>query len=766
MVSEPTSRGPGPRPLTLRLAPPDEPAPALPDEVPASSTHGVAARARFRLEGLLSGARSRRVERHLAGLPGVLAARIVDEEILTVTYLAQRWTVAALAYEAAVVPELSVAPLDQPSPPEPRWRTLPRHVVGRTLMLSAVGLVAGLVYGVGYGLGEGIRGIALDVQAVVTTALVVWGARPLILGAAQNIAGRRLGELALPLLFGAGLYILSMIAFFSGATPVFEASIIAIGGAAWLELDGRQLGAHLHERLGTRAATGAGRAHLLTGDEVHDLPASAVVAGDLLVVHAEDVVPTDATVRLGQIVLANGAHGPGSSVAGGARVESGAAIVVARVDQPASSIAQAARRLSSAGRADRWLEARAGRAVFFFATASVFFALGLFITRWVFDGEPGSVEDGALGVALAILAAAAPVAVARTRGVGLFVALTRAAERGVAFRSPRAVARLGQVRELIFERTGTVTVGRPRLVGCVVDPDVSPERVMRLTRDLERGLDHPIARELYRAAVEAVGTRPALERSLVATRQEVRGYGVVGYLRGGGVLRFGNRELLRSVGTELLGGRCVSGGGTRSGPAGVDSIEAPETVVYLAEGTRVLARFHLEDPIREDAAEQTRRLRDLAVDVTLVTGDSEPCARKAAEGAGFARFVGGLSGADAADYVSARRREAGGLVAAVGDGFEDDEIRRAADLGIVIGAGPATDAEVVVAEPDLAALVDAIDAAKGARARARLALGLIALYTVAGSAAAAALVDAPLWIFAAASLLVSLGIGRLLAASD
>ncbi|TNF30688.1 MAG: hypothetical protein EP329_13470, partial [Deltaproteobacteria bacterium] len=318
--------------VTLQVVPPASSRPALPAEVPGEADRGLAARARFRLEGILSGARARRIERHLAGLPGVLGARVDGEETLTVTYLVQRWTVAALAYEATVAPDLSVTPLDQPEPPGPRWRTLPRHVVGRTLMLSAAGLVAGLVHGVGYGLSDGIRGVALDVQAVITTALVVWAARPLILGAVQHIAGRRLGELALPLVFGAGLYVLSIVAFFSGGTPAFEASIIAIGGAAWLELDGRRFRAHLHERLGKRAATGAGKAHLLTGDEVHDLPADAVIAGDLLVVHAGDVVATDATVRLGQIELANGAHGPGTAVAGGARVESGAAVVVARVD--------------------------------------------------------------------------------------------------------------------------------------------------------------------------------------------------------------------------------------------------------------------------------------------------------------------------------------------------------------------------------------------------------------------------------------------------
>jgi cation transport ATPase len=751
--------------FALRLAPAAPQIAAAPPGIPQGPSLGAAARARFRLEGVLSAACARRIERHLSALPGILGARVDDEEHLMVVYLASRWTVAALAYEAAVAPDIAVTPLDQPAPPEPRWRILPRHVVGRTLMVSIVGLIVGLVDKIGYGLDPELRSIALDLQAVITTALVGWAARPLILGAARGVAGGRLGELALPLLLGSALYVVSLIAFFRGGTPVFEVTLVAIGGAAWLELDGSRLRRRLRERLGGRMASGASHAHLLIGGAVHELPAESVVAGDRVVVREGDVVPTDATVRRGEIELANGAHGPGASVAGGAHVEGGEAVLEARIDQPASSMAQAARRLAATGRADRWLAARAGRAVVLFALASVVFAAGLFIVTWAIEGSPGGIEAGALGTALAILAAAAPVAVARTRGLGLYVALTRAAERGVAFRSPRAVARLGDVSELIFEKTGTVTEGRPHLVATVVDPDVNPERVMRLVRELERGLDHPIARELSRVAVERVGP-PARDAALVATRQTIRGYGVVGYLRSGAVVRVGNRELLRSVGIELFDGRCVGGQGVRSGLAAVDSAEAPETVVYLTEGTEVLARFHLEDPVRPDAREQLRRLRAVGVDVTLVTADGAPCARKAAEEAGCARFVGDLTGADAPDFVAARRRESGGLVAAVGDGFEDEELQRAADVGIVIGAGPATDAEVVVAEPDLAALVDAIDAAKEARTRARFALGLIAFYTIAASAAAASVVEAPLWAFAAASLVVSLAIGRLLVAGN
>ena len=751
--------------FALRLAPSAAPVLAGPAGIPQGPSHGAAARTRFRLEGLLRAARARRIERHLSSLPGVLGARVEDEEHLTVVYLAARWTVAALAYEAAVAPDVAVTPLDQPAPPEPRWRTLPRHVVGRTVMVSIVGLIAGLVNGIGYGLDPELRGIALDLQAVITTGLVAWAARPLILGAARGAAGGRFGELALPLLLGTALYLMSLVAFFAGGTPVFEVCLVAIGGAAWLELDGARLRGHLQDRLGRRTASGATQAHLLIAAEVYDLPADAVIAGDRLVVRSGDVVPTDATVRRGALELANGSHGPGASVAGGARVEGGEAVLEARIDQPASSIAQATRRLAATGRADRWLAARAGHTVALFALASVLFGCGLFVVTWAFEGSPGGLEDGALGTALAILAAAAPVAVARTRGLGLYVALTRAAERGVAFQSPRAVARLGDVSELIFEKTGTVTVGRPHLVATVVDPDANPERVMRLVRDLERGLDHPIARELHRAAVERLGSA-ARDGALVATRQAIRGYGVAGYLRGGAIVRVGNRELLRSVGIELHGGRCVGGEGVRSGPAAVDSAEAPETVVYLTEGTEVLARFHLEDPVRPDAREQMRRLRAVGVDVTLVTADGAPCARKTAEEAGCARFVGDLTAADAAEFVAGRRRESGGLIAAVGDGFEDEELQRAADVGIVIGAGPATDAEVVVAEPDLAALVDAIDAAKDARTRARFALGLIGFYTIAASAAAASLTEAPLWTFAAASLVVSLAIGRLLVHGD
>ena len=748
--------------LRVEVAAASTAAPVADLDVPTGPPVGEAARARFRVEGVYTASVARRVVRHLEGLPGVLAARLEDDEHLVVTYHASRWARASLGAEAAVAPGGVATCLDDSPPAEPRWRTLPRDVTGRTLVLATLGLLAGLVHHVGYGLSAGARAWALDVQAVLTLTLVVWAARPLILGAVRDAAGGRLGAHALPLLLGALVAALSLGAFFSGDAPAFEASLVAVGGAALLEIEGTSLRRRLEVRLGERPGTGGGAVRLALGGVVHTLPAVAVLAGDRLAVRAGDVVATDATVVAGALTLANGHHGVGSRVPGGVLVDAGAALIEARLDQRDSSIARAARRLLAAGREDPWLVAQTGRLVGGFAIASVLFAVGLFGAMAAVEGELGSLEAGALGAGLAVLAAAAPVAVARVRALGLQVALARAAERGVSFSGARAVARLSQLRELVFDKTGTLTEGRPRLVGAVVDPDVSVERALRLVAELAHGLDAPWARELHRAALERLKGAPP--HGAVVTRQEVAGRGVVGHLRGGAVARLGTRELLRTVGLALAPGRCVGGEGFRSGPAAIDSAEAPDTVLYLAEGERVVARFHLEDPVRPEAMAAVRRLRQIGVDVALITADGGPAARKAAEAAGVARFAGDVSAADARAWVAARRVEVAGAVGVVGDGFEDDEAWRAADLAILVGAGRDGLADVVVVEPDLGALADAVEIAREARMRSRMAIGVLALYTIGASSLATAVESVPLAAFAGVSVIVSFGLGRLIAA--
>ncbi len=697
----------------------------------------------FRLHGLLEPSQARRIERRLLALSGVVEARVNDRlDRLHVSLIGRKHEQGFLVSLLEGYGVIATVPGE-----EQRRLALERATerrvleitARRTLWLALPALAMGLVHDYALGLNLQLRAIALDIQAVLTVGLVMWAALPSIGRAIRRaLAGRPTADL-LPMVTGLGLFAASIVIFFTGGRPQFNAIVLAIGGAVWLEAMGSRLRDAARTPLRALRARLPEEAQVLQPGGPATVLADDVTVGDVVIVRESMIVPADGVALAGEAVLDGGrAFGTasrlqciaGDKVWAGMRVESGALAVRTSREARASSVARISQLLEEVGQSQAWLGSRTRRFVRGVSVLAIMVAVAILVGRYIVDGTMGTLTHGAIHAALTALLAAAPLAAARLYDPTLLATIGVGVDRGILFRDTRAAEALAEVRAMVFDKTGTLTVGRPEVEGWVLAEDADRAQVLGLVLSLEGEDDHPVARAL--ASFAKVGLEDVNLAPELGSREAQPGRGILAYTADGNEVRLGNRELMLEAGIALEDGpSTVTGDAVRGNPA-VDSEDSTHTVVYLSVNRQVLARFHLYDPVRSGVRKDLERLVKMGIRLSVVTGDSERSARAVAEVAGIGQVTGGLSGEEMQGWLRAQRQRASGRVALVADGWQDAESRKAADVSVLFGTGMAVGAledDVTILRAELTSLVEAVRLARRARTTARRAGLLLGLYS-------------------------------------
>ncbi|MGI8439780.1 MAG: heavy metal translocating P-type ATPase [Thermoleophilaceae bacterium] len=375
-------------------------------------------------------------------------------------------------------------------------------------------------------------------------------------------------------------------------------------------------------------------------------------------------------------------------------------------------------------------------------------ALALAVVPTALGGEP----DTWIYRALALLIVACPCALVISVPVSVVSAIGAASRRGVLIKGGQALEDLARARTVAIDKTGTLTLGLPRLVQAAALDGLPEDEALGLVASLERHSEHPLAAALVRAA---------RERGLAFSDPEdflaLRGRGVEGRVRG--------RELWAG-GPRLARERLVAP------PGELELVEESGlTPIVLGEGEKALAVFGLADRVRENAAHAVAALRSEAgvTRVVMLTGDHEAVARAIAAEVGVEEWRSGLLPADKLSAVERLERD-GVAVAMVGDGVNDAPALAAARVGVAMGAAGSDvaleSADVALMSDDLARLPGAISLARsGARVMRQNVVASLAVKAVFVVLAPLGLVT--LWMAVAAdmgmSLLVTLNGLRLFA---
>jgi P-type Cu+ transporter len=290
---------------------------------------------------------------------------------------------------------------------------------------------------------------------------------------------------------------------------------------------------------------------------------------------------------------------------------------------------------------------------------------------WLVAG-PEPAFNLALLNTVAVLIIACPCALGLATPTSIMVGTGKGAEHGILFRNAEALERLGAVRTVVLDKTGTLTEGRPRVTD-VVRADGAPDetRLLALTAAAERGSEHALGDAIVRHAREALAIEPPVADGFEATP----GDGVRAVVDGSTVV-VGRAAFLDAVGVD-----------PSSLVAAAEELAANgRTPVFVAIDGRPAAVLGVADPLKSGSGEAVAELRRLGLDVVMLTGDNARTAGAIARGAGIETVIADVRPDGKAAAIRSLQAD-GRAVAMVGDGINDAPALAAADVGIAMGTG-------------------------------------------------------------------------------
>jgi Cu+-exporting ATPase len=431
-----------------------------------------------------------------------------------------------------------------------------------------------------------------------------------------------------------------------------------------------------------------------------EVEVSSLAVGDRVLVRPGERIPVDGIVATGRTSvdesMVTGESLPvektgGDRVVGGTINHTGSIEIKTTAVGAGTVLARIVRLVEEAQGSKAPIQALADR------IAAVFVPVVLGVSALTFLGWLMA-DEGSLRIALvnsiAVLIIACPCALGLATPTALMVGTGVGARRGILFRNADVLERLRGVQTVLFDKTGTITEGRPSVDSVSPLGGSSVDDVLSLLGGLERRSEHPIGRAIAEY-VRAQG----LAIAEVDRFDAVTGFGVRGRAGGKEILA-GNIALIRDEGVRVA-----------EHVAMVSALaEEGKTPVLVAIDGRMEMLLAVADRIRESSPAAVRELHTMGFETVMLTGDHEKVARDIAGDAGIQEVVARVLPAEKAGHVLSLQTR-GRPVAMVGDGINDAPALAQADVGVAMGSG--TDvameaADITLMHGDLRSLPEAI----------------------------------------------------------
>jgi Cu+-exporting ATPase len=526
-------------------------------------------------------------------------------------------------------------------------------------------------------------------QMALATPIVWWGGRPFFERGWASIINRHANMFTLIALGVGAAYGFSVVA--TVAPNIFPPSFQADGQVAVyfeaaavivvlvllgqvLELRARsRTGAAIRNLLGLAPKT----ARRLTPDGEADVPLEQVRVGDLLRVRPGEHVPVDGVAVDGATTVDESMvtgepipvdKRPGDAVTGG--TVNGTGTIVIRAERVGSDtlLARIVKLVGEAQRSRAPIQRVADQVAGWFVPLVVLVAIATFGAWSMFGPEPRFAY--ALVNAVAVLIIACPCALGLATPMSIMVGTGRGAELGVLVRDAEALEVLEKVSMLVVDKTGTLTLGKPRLVSVEPAPGVDADDMLRLVASLESVSEHPLAE-----AIVAGARDKDLPLATVDRFESITGKGVNGVVDG------------RWVTVGNVAHQSATGVDAAPLAARADALRLNgQTVVLAAIDGRLAGLLGIADPIKPTSAEAVAALHAAGVRVVMVTGDNRTTAEAVGRALGIDRIEAEVLPEQKAAVVKKLQRS-GATVAMAGDGINDAPALAQADVGIAMGTG-------------------------------------------------------------------------------
>lgn len=270
---------------------------------------------------------------------------------------------------------------------------------------------------------------------------------------------------------------------------------------------------------------------------------------------------------------------------------------------------------------------------------------------------------------ISVLVISCPCALGLATPVAIMVGNGMGAKNGILFKNALSLENAGRTQIVALDKTGTITAGEPKVTDILPASDVKEKDLLYLAVSLEQKSEHPLAR-----AILQCGEEKQITPGEATDFQALAGNGLVASCKGkmlyGGNYAFISRKL--TVPKQLQ-------------EAAENLAQAGKTPLFFAQGKQLLGIIAVADVIKEDSPQAIQELRNMGIQVVMLTGDNERTAQAIAKQAGVDHVVAGVL-PDGKEAVIRKLKEYG-KVAMVGDGINDAPALTRADLGIAIGAG-------------------------------------------------------------------------------
>ena len=425
---------------------------------------------------------------------------------------------------------------------------------------------------------------------------------------------------------------------------------------------------------------------VLRDGEPVEIPTDQVVVGDLLLVRPGSKIASDGQVEDGESDIDESTvtgeslpvhKGPGDNVVGATINTTGTLRVRATKVGADTALAQIVKLVQEAQNSKAPGQRLADKAAFWLVFVALVGGVGTF-AAWLLAGRTAG---EALLFAITVVVVTCPDALGLATPTAIMVGTGLGAERGVLFKNATAIETSKKIDVVVMDKTGTLTLGAPEVTDLIIDgmPEID---ALALIAAVERESEHPLAKAVV-ARADAVDVR----RLQASEFQNVPGQGAVATVDGHRVA-VGNTRLMTAQKVDLGG---LGGLGARQAELAAEG----RTSVLAAIDGRAVAVIGIADAVRPTSAAAVAELRDLGVEVVMLTGDNAATAARIATQLGITTVIADVLPGDKAAKVK-ELTDAGRRVAMVGDGVNDAPALAQADLGIAIGAG--TDVAVETAD--------------------------------------------------------------------
>jgi Cu2+-exporting ATPase len=582
-----------------------------------------------------------------------------------------------------------------------------RKAMLRRFLVAALGMMQVMMYAVpAYIAGEGeitpdIESLMRWAGLILTTPVIAYSAAPFFRNAWNELRAAHLG-VDLPVSLGlAAAFVASVFATLAGSGAVYFDSVTMfvffVTGARYLERRGLERTGRSLQRMAALVPAFARRLREAPGDEAEVIAAAELRPGDRMLVRPGETVPADGVLASPAATVSEAllsgesrpiARQPGERILGGS-VNAGDAFIVRVTHVGSDTVLSAMRRMMEIALAERAPSVELARRASGIFVVFILASAGAAALAW-WQVDPSR----ALWIAVSVLIVTCPCALSLATPAATATALGALARHNVLVGRSGAIAALAGATDFVFDKTGTVTEGRMKLVRVVELSRANASECLAIAAAIGRDSPHPVDQALADSV-------PSESLPAVAWRMRHAGLGIEAEVEGC-MMRLGNAEFCRWLTLSEAPHLAESG----------------SSLVWLADANGWVAAFRIADRVRPEAAAAVRSLQASGAKVHLLSGDDPVVVSLVAKELGTAEAHGAATPARKQAYVQSLQLR-GARVAMVGDGINDAPVLAQANVSVAMGGGAdlaKVRADAVLVSDDLGDLATSVGIARRTRA--------------------------------------------------